>query len=86
MLIRSQNKTVLVNMEAVAEIFIKDNKRICASFIHGGESCIGEYESEEVCIKVLDGIQKAYKEANDGYYHNGYYYNKHNVAHELPKT
>ena len=58
MLIRSQDKTIIVNMEAISKIFIRDKTRICVSYITDGMSCIGEYGSEEECISVLDALQE----------------------------
>ena len=60
MLIRSQNKCVLINMNNVSSIEVGDDGlRI---FANDGESIydIGEYSNEEKVIKVLDMIQEAY--------------------------
>ena len=60
MLIRSQNKRILINMNNVSSIEEGDNKlRI---FADDGETFydLGSYSTKAKAIKVLDMIQKAY--------------------------
>ena len=60
MLIRSQNKRILINMNNVSSLEVSDNElRI---FADNGEAIydIGEYSTKAKAIKVLDMIQEAY--------------------------
>lgn len=62
MLIRSQDKSILVNMNNVSSIEVGDDRlRI---FANNGDAIydIGEYSTEAKVIKVLDMIQEAYEE------------------------
>lgn len=64
MLIRSQDKCILINMNNISSIEVGDDGlRI---FANDSESIydIGEYSNEAKVIKVLDMIQEAYV---DGY-------------------
>ena len=61
MLIRSQDKSILINMNNVSSIEVGDNElRI---FANNGDAIydIGEYSTEAKVIKVLDMIQEAYE-------------------------
>lgn len=63
MLIRSQDKCILINMNNVSSIEVGDDGlRI---FADDGESIydIGEYSTKAKVIKVLDMIQEAYADA-----------------------
>ena len=63
MLIRSQDKRILINMNNVSSIEVGDDRlRIFAS---NGDAIydIGEYSTEAKVIKVLDMIQEAYADA-----------------------
>lgn len=63
MLIRSQDKSILINMNNVSSIEVGDDRlRIFAS---NGDAIydIGEYSTEAKVIKVLDMIQEAYADA-----------------------
>ena len=65
MLIRSQNKKELINLNNVACININDKKMV-AWFPEVDNrnvlNCnLGEYETEEKTMKVLDMIQSAYE-------------------------
>ena len=62
MLIRSQNKEILVNfnVSAVIEIAEGTTKTVITSYITGCSYLLGEYPTKEKAIKVLDMIQKAY--------------------------
>lgn len=63
MLIRSQDKSILINMNNVSSIEVGDDRlRI---FADNGDAIydIGEYSTEAKVIKVLDMIQEAYADA-----------------------
>nr|DAZ47318.1 MAG TPA: hypothetical protein [Caudoviricetes sp.] len=62
MLIRSQNREVLINFNSVAGIEIAEGpiKTIITSCITGCSYLLGEYSDKEKAFKVLDMIQKAY--------------------------
>ena len=60
MLIRSQDKRILINMNNVSSIEVGDNElRI---FADDGETIydLGYYSTKEKALKVLDMIQEAY--------------------------
>lgn len=59
MIIRSQNKRLIVNFANVSEVCIRDNS-IGMGAIAGGVNFIGTYSTEEKAIKVLDMIQDFY--------------------------
>ena len=61
MLIRSQNKRILINMNNVSSIEVGDNElRI---FTDDGETIydLGSYSTKAKAMKVLDMIQEAYE-------------------------
>lgn len=62
MLIRSQNKEVLVNFDVSAGIEIAEGtiKTVITSYITGCSYLLGEYSNKEKAIRVLDMIQEAY--------------------------
>ena len=62
MLIRSQNKELLVNFNVSAGIEIEERntKTVVTSYITGYSYLLGEYSTKEKAIKVLDMIQEAY--------------------------
>lgn len=67
MLIRSQNKRILINMNNVSSIEVGDNElRI---FADDGETIydLGSYSTREKAMKVLDMIQEAYVNGNIDY-------------------
>lgn len=65
MLIRSQDKKTIVNMDLVADISFTENPfKVIAGFTHSQSMVLGTYFSEEKTMKVLDEIQKAYSKAN----------------------
>lgn len=80
MIIRSQNKKGIINLNNIDTIGIEPN---CCGYDVAGyngtqESCVklGEYFTEEKAIKVLDMIQSAYVELNlnyPQYVANGYF-------------
>ena len=62
MLIRSQNREVLINLNSMAGIEIAEGpiKTIITSYITGCSYLLGEYSDKEKAFKVLDIIQEAY--------------------------
>ena len=62
MLIRSQDKTVIVNINNVFSIAIRDINGATAMYIGSQGSCcnIAEYSTKAKAMKVLDMIQEAY--------------------------
>lgn len=63
MLIRSQNKEVLINFNTLEGIEIAEGpvKTVITSYITGCSYLLGEYSTKEKALKVLDMIQEAYK-------------------------
>ena len=63
MLIRSQNKEILVNFNVSAGIEIEERntKTVVTSYITGCSYLLGEYSTKEKAMKVLDMIQEAYE-------------------------
>lgn len=64
MLIRSQDKEILVNFNVSAGIEIAEEttKTVITSYITGCSYLLGEYSTKKKAIKVLDMIQEAYSE------------------------
>lgn len=64
MLIRSQDKEILVNFNVSAGIEIAEGttKTVVTSYITGCSYLLGEYSTKEKAMKVLDMIQEAYEE------------------------
>ena len=64
MLIRSQNKEVLTNFNALAGIEIAEGpvKTVITSYITGCSYLLGEYSNKQKAMKVLDMFQKTYAE------------------------
>lgn len=64
MLIRSQDKTVMVNMDNAFNIAIRDINGATAIYIGSSSSCcvIAEYSTKVKAMKALDMIQEAYAE------------------------
>ncbi len=62
MLIRSQNKAILLNFSNWAAIYIvKDGDDFIISSLEGENKCtLGKYSTKEKAMKVLDMIQEAY--------------------------
>lgn len=62
MLIRSQNREVLINLNSMAGIEIAEGpiKTIITSYITGCSYLLGEYSTKAKAMKVLDMIQEAY--------------------------
>ena len=65
MLIRSQNKEILVNFNVSAGIEIAEGttKTVVTSYITGCSYLLGEYSTKTKVMKVLDLIQEAYADA-----------------------
>lgn len=65
MLIRSQNKVVLLNFSNWAAIYtVKDGDDFIISSLEGENKCaLGKYSSEAKALKVLDMIREAYANA-----------------------
>lgn len=65
MLIRSQNKEILVNFDTLAGIEIAEGttKTVITSYTTGCSYLLGEYSTKEKALKVLDMIQEAYADA-----------------------
>ena len=65
MLIRSQNKEVLVNFNVSAGIEIAEGttKTVITSYITGCSYLLGEYSTKKKAIKVLDMLQEACADA-----------------------
>ena len=60
MLIRSQNKEILVNLDVSAGIEIAEGpvKTVITSYITGCSYLLGEYSTKEKAIKALDMLQE----------------------------
>lgn len=65
MLIKSQNKEILVNFNVSAGIEIAEGttKTVVTSYITRCSYLLGEYSTREKAVKVLDMIQEAYADA-----------------------
>lgn len=65
MLIKSQNKEVLINLNSMVGIEIAEGpiKTIITSYITGCSYLLGEYSTKAKAMKVLDMIQEAYADA-----------------------
>lgn len=62
MLIRSQNKAVLLNFSNLAAIYtVKDGDDFIISSLEGENKCtLGKYSTKAKAMKILDMIQEAY--------------------------
>ena len=62
MLIKSQNREVLINLNSMVGIEIAEGpiKTIITSYITGCSYLLGEYSTKAKAMKVLDMIQEAY--------------------------
>ena len=65
MLIRSQDKTILVNVDNTFNITIRDINGAAAIYVGSLSSCcnVAEYSTKAKAMKVLDMIQEAYADA-----------------------
>lgn len=64
MLIRSQDKTIIVNIDNAFSIAIRDINGAASIYVgsQGGCCIIAEYSTKAKALKVLDMIQEAYCE------------------------
>lgn len=64
MLIRSQDKTIIVNIDNAFSIAIRDINGAASIYVgsQGGCCIIAEYSTKAKAMKVLDMIQEAYSE------------------------
>ena len=64
MLIRSQDKTIIVNIDNAFSIAIRDINGAASIYVGSQGSCciIAEYSTKAKAMKVLDMIQEAYSE------------------------
>ena len=62
MLIRSQDKTIIVNIDNAFSITIRDINGAASIYVEsqGGCCIIAEYSTKAKAVKVLDMIQEAY--------------------------
>lgn len=60
MLIKSQKKTLLINMDNVSIIWA-NNGNIVVDYVNGEHDSIANYSTEEKAIKALDMIQNSYQ-------------------------
>ena len=65
MLIKSQNKTAVVNVDNVFNIAIRDINGAAAIYVGSLSSCciIAEYSTKAKAMRVLDMIQEVYEES-----------------------
>lgn len=65
MLIRSQDKEMIINMAATNHIYVREVYRPSGNLIDisSDEMRLGYYSTKEKAIKVLDMIQEAYADA-----------------------
>lgn len=65
MLIRSQDKTIIVNIDNAFSIAIRDINGAASIYVgsQGGCCIIAEYSTKAKAMKVLDMIQEAYADA-----------------------
>lgn len=65
MLIRSQNKSMIVNFDSICTVSVFSEKDREDIYVEDGTGSlmIGRYSSEEKGLKVLDMIQQAYADA-----------------------
>ena len=59
MLIRSKENGILTNFNNCVDIFVNSNK-IYVAGVDGKQYVIGEYQSRERCLSILDDIQQSY--------------------------
>lgn len=69
MLIRSQDKTILVNVDNAFNIAIRDINGATGIYTGSSNGCciIAEYSTKAKAIKVLDMIQEAYANGHIDY-------------------
>ena len=57
MLIRSQGKQILINLNTISRLSITETYQICA-WANGGQYFMGKYSTEAKALKVLDMIEE----------------------------
>lgn len=69
MLIRSQNKAILLNFSNSTVVYIAKNDKdfVISSLGNENRYSLGKYSSEAKAMKVLDMIQEAYKNGHVDY-------------------
>lgn len=69
MIIRSQRKGMILNMDCIAKIYVDDvlqeNTKIFKYGIVADKEIIAVYSTEEKAVKVLDMMQEAYSRMED---------------------
>lgn len=94
MLIRSQDKTILLNFSNSTVVYIAKNDKgfVILSLENGNRYRLGKYSSEAKAMKVLDMIQEAYMDYKSGEIissglvgsaYTGSYDTKESVAHAI---
>lgn len=65
MLIRSQDKEMIINMAATNQIYVREVYLLSGSLLDiiSDEMRLGHYSTKEKAMKVLDMIQEAYADA-----------------------
>lgn len=64
MLIRSQDKEIIINMDTTSHIYVAEAYRQNGSlFISADEMRLGYYSTKAKAMKVLDMIQEAYADS-----------------------
>lgn len=89
MLIRSQDKTCITNMEQVTDVFCGKYRKgekynIIAALAGGNTTNLGKYNTEEKAIKVLDMIEQAYCKSFEEQKQN-YFGHRYNLIFHMPK-
>ena len=79
MLIRSQDKSAIINFDRLNTVVVEDRKELLGYVgivIYTDAECltIGEYSAKGKAIEVLDMIQDVYEKAN--YHNSGFVKNK----------
>lgn len=85
MIIRSQRKGMILNMDCIAKIYVDDvlqeNTKIFKYGIVADKEIIAVYSTEEKAIKVLDMITMRYYKANQYFESSGFV---ENAVFEMP--
>ena len=81
MLIRSADKTKIVNLDVTGVLEISKCRETEKRAIYVGNRYVGEYQSERRAIEVLDEICNVYISLNDKDRKTGFSYVKNGVYH-----
>lgn len=89
MLIRSQDKTCITNMEQATDVFCVEYRKggkynIIAALADGNTTNLGKYNTEEKAIKVLDMIEQAYCKSFEEQKQN-YFGHRYDLIFHMPK-